>query len=117
MTQQKKTIEVANGTAEEGDRIAVEYYHGLDKEFFTVKGNLHWDEEASVFRVWSEKDGKGYSIDSGDDAYHLFSPTDALEAVEEVSKELKDEYAVELVEHKEFRERLEQRIQQKRKGV
>lgn len=131
MTQEKKTIQIANGVAEEGDRVS-------RPERWESGYLVFNDNEAPVFR---SDDGIEHPLSETEEDSDLgylwsgelmfsFSPTDVLEAVEEeieftkVQKNTVDD----MHEHEEHNERVKldavlvslqnvkQRINQKRKG-
>lgn len=114
---QKKTIQLANGLAEEGDRVS-------DLSEF-VSGNIGFNNRGEP--IFIRDGGDVFPIVEEEDVYYpetlcskdmviLFGPTDALEAVGEVRNKLKEDYGgIELVEFKQFSEELISRIQQKRK--
>ena len=124
MTHQKKTIKVTNGVAEEGDRVS--------RPERWESGNLRFNESgAPIFRTDDGVEHQLSDLEEDSDFGYVwsgelmfsFSPTEALEAVEEEVERLKTEAFNDELSNEfftEFRSRLyaiERRIQQKRKGV
>jgi hypothetical protein len=124
MSNEKKNIEVANGTAEEGDRVIL-----LDEMDGYPEGVIRFDPEDGE-GVWTFYPDEGEPLgwprvdDLMKEVSLIFSPNDALEAVEEqreaIRRQTKDalnslpKETADAIEG-EF-DNIIDRIQQKRKG-
>lgn len=108
MTNDKKTIRLPNGEAEEGDRV---------KRIYGQKGVLKGvfrDSERTMIIVHIDGDPFPTEIQSFSDWIIDFGPTDALEAVEEERKEWQNSFYKHAVDH--ALDGLIDRINQKRKS-